>query len=173
MKKVFLISFLITIISLAPNLSFGQVEEIDLNINKRNTIMLEGLGHGFAYSINYERILLDLPRTATTIQIGFAYYGENNVAIPLWMPVTMNQLFQTKKNQYIEIGLGKMLNDDGTYISRDSFINDYRFDDWVFRLGYRLHSNNGKWVFRGGYTPIYQDVGELIHWGALAVGYRF
>ncbi|MFK7947724.1 MAG: hypothetical protein AB8G11_09045 [Saprospiraceae bacterium] len=173
MKKISSINLLIILICFFSNTLFAQVEETIIDLGKRNAIMIEGLGHGFAYSINYERILVELPRTATTIQIGLSYYGEPSGVIPFWMPVTVNQMFLTKENQYIEIGAGRMLNDDGIYLSKDSFINEYRFDDWVFRLGYRLHSNNQKWVFRAAYTPIYQDVGELIHWGSLAAGYRF
>lgn len=173
MKKLFLIPFLIGLFCFFSNSAFGQVKETVIDLGKRNAIMIEGLGHGFVYSINYERILVDLPRTATTVQIGLSYYGESGGVIPFWMPVTVNQMFLTKENQYIEIGVGRMFNDDGFVTIENNYINEYRFDDWVFRFGYRLHSNNQKWVFRAAYTPIYQDVGELIHWGSLAAGYRF
>lgn len=175
MKKIRSIAFLICLICTFSNSIFGQAEEVEVNVSKKNAIMLEGLGHGFIYSINYERILLDLPRTATTVQIGFSYYGESGGLIPLWMPITMNQMFKVHDNRYIEIGAGRMLNDDGIYDIDGTFSSDYQFDDWVFRAGFRLHSNNQKWVLRAGYTPIYRNESghEWIHWGALAIGYRF
>ena len=173
MKKIISKIILICLFSFSFNLGFSQPNDVSHKSANKNAIMIEGLGHGFCYSLNYERILLDFPKTKTTAQIGLSYYGEASGVIPLWMPITINQMFQTRRNQYIEVGFGRMLNDDGVYIDKETFINKYSFDDWVFRLGYRFHSKNEKWVFRLAYTPIYQDKNAFISWGGLAVGYRF
>jgi predicted N-acyltransferase len=139
----------------------------------RNAVMLEGLGHGGFYSLNYERTLFRNSWTQTMAQVGFAYYSKEMGVIPLWVPITLNQAFRLHKNHYVELGAGKMLNDDGWEYPDGTFVNDYQFDDWVFRFGYRYHFRKEKWLLRVSYTPIYQDKSDYIHWGGIAFGYRF
>lgn len=139
----------------------------------KNAILVEGLGHGFFYSLNYERIISDNERIKITAQIGVAYYGESNGLVPLLIPISCNQLFRVATYQYIETGIGKTFKDDGVYISKDNYVNNYKFNTWTFRLGYRVHSRNERWVVRAAYTPMLQDREGFVHWGSLAVGYRF
>lgn len=141
--------------------------------NYKNAIIIEAGGHGFAYSLNYERVLAEAEKIKVTAQIGAAYYGESNGLIPLKIPISFNQMFRVANYQYIETGFGKMVQDDGVQISRTEVDNNYTFNTWIFRVGYRLHSKNEKWLFRVAYTPILQDRNEYIHWAGLSVGYRF
>ena len=134
-------------------------------------------GHGSFYTLNYERIILDIEYTKTSAQIGLAYYPKSTGMIPMWLPVSLNQMLKIIKNQYVEFGVGLMMINDGIEFPDGRFVDNYSFDNLVFRLGYRLESQSGKWVYRAGYTPIYLSSqfggNELIHWGGVSMGYRF
>lgn len=139
----------------------------------RNAVMLEGLGHGGFYSLNYERILWRNSWTQTMAQLGFAYYGKDGGVVPLWVPITLNQAFRLSKNHFVELGAGKMFRNDGVVYPDGTFVDDYQIEEWVFRFGYRYQFSNGKWLLRVSYTPIYQDKSDYVHWAGLAFGYRF
>lgn len=137
----------------------------------KNAIVLEAGGHGFAYSVNIEHIFFERPNWKTIGQIGASWYPNTSGVIPLWVPMSLNQLFKTAKNQYLEIGVGKLLINDRLYVTEKIFQNNFHFQNWIFRLGYRLEPIDSRWIFKAGYTPLYFDK-ELIHWGAFAVGFR-
>lgn len=167
-----------TLVALTVWLSYaGALAQTDATTVKstepRNAVMLEGMGHGFAYSLNYERTLFRKSWTQTMAQVGFAYYGKESGVVPLWVPITLNQAFRLHENHYVELGAGKMFRNDGVEYLDGTFVDDYQFEEWVFRLGYRYHFRNNKWLLRISYTPIYQDKSDYIHWGGVAFGYRF
>ncbi len=168
-RNLWLLFFILVTIS---NTAWGQTSN-PLQIHRKNIFSIEVLGHGFIYSINYERILLQKNRFITTGQIGLSYYPKNSGIIPIWVPITLNQLFRVKQNHFAEIGFGKLLGDDFIQYDPTVPVDQYLLDDWVFKLGYRFQSDSSRWVFKLAYTPIFMDKTDYIHWGGLGVGFRF
>ena len=144
---------------------FSQANEKYEAIHQRNTMFLEGLGHGFAYSINYERVVLSFSKSYTTSQIGLSYYRGNRFPLPSFIiPMSLNHSIKLKGNEYIEIGFGKLL------VLDDS---DLEWDTWIFRLGFRYHFKNDNWLFKIAYTPLYLNKSDFLHWVGFGFGYKF
>jgi len=155
---------------LLSNAVIGQSEQ---NIENKNSVLIEVLGHGFFYSLNYERILWGNSKTHTSGQIGISYYGKESGVVPLWIPISLNQSIRIKGNSYAEVGIGKMFRNDGVLLQDGTFQNNYQFEEWIFRLGYKRYFKNNKWLFKIAYTPIFQDKADFISWGGIAFGYQF
>lgn len=153
---------------------YGQPsQESNKKHTYKNAVSLELMGHGFIYSLNYERQIWWNENTITTAQIGVSYYGKKTGVVPLWVPMTINQLFRFHEGHFVELGVGKMLRNDGIEHHDGTFEDDYQIEDWVFRWGYRYQHPNSRWILKAAYTPIYLDGYDFIHWAGTAVGYRF
>jgi hypothetical protein len=147
----------------------------------RNAIHMEALGHGVLYSLNYERLLITGKRFQTTAQLGIGYYGKKSGIVPLVIPLTINEQFALTEKHFLEAGVGRVFTDDGEVNVEGVHESVYTFDDWIFRLGYRYHSPNDKWVFRVSYTPFLfiwrPETGgaffDYENWAGLSFGYRF
>jgi len=154
--------------------AYSQSEQLITNqLAHKNAVIVEGMGHGAIYSLNYERILLGNEKTFTSGKIGIAYYGKKSGFVPLWVPISLNQSIRLRRTHYLEVGVGKLFTNDAIQDVDGSFEDDYQLEEWIFRLGYRHHFKNDKWLLKVAYTPIYQDKSEYIHWGGVAFGYRF
>ena len=154
--------------------TYGQSDQKSKSISEaKNSLFIEGLGHGFVYSINYERLLFDNEKTHTSAHIGIGYYGKKSGVIPLWVPISLIESIKLNENQFIEVGVGKMFTNDGIQFSDGTFENNYEFEDWIFRLGYKHYFKNKKWLLKIAYTPIILDKTDFIHWGGASFGYRF
>jgi hypothetical protein len=173
-KSSLQLSFVFSLMIIFPSLMYCQTDTVQnhkKDVNK-NVVSVELLGHGFLYSLNYERLLFNGSRAQTTAQIGFSYYPKKSGVIPLWVPISVNESIRIVNQNYIEFGVGKMLANDGVQMSDTEFINDYKINDWIFRIGYKRFIND-QWVIKIAYTPIYQDDIEFIHWGGIGFGYKF
>ena len=172
MRRVIILLVVIT----ASNISYSQINEQENTAKDksgRNVLLVEALGHGYLYSLNYERVLFGKRKLQTSAQIGVSYYGKKSGIVPLWVPISLNQSIEIVKGKYLEVGVGKMIRNDGYETEEGEFMDEYQIEEWIFRLGYKHYFNNDKWVVKIAYTPIYQDRAEYIHWGGIAFGYRF
>lgn len=126
----------------------------------KNSFQLELLGHGFLYSLNYERILINRPRSKTAIQVG-AHYGSPWVANNRFMiPVLVNQVFSFGIN-HLELGVGHI------FIFSDDFVPG-------FKIGYRRQKPNGRFVSKYEFTPFYYSINNVfIPWLGVSFGYNF
>ena len=102
--------FLFTIIYFSP--VFAQTS-LPPTKEHKNAVSLEMMGHGFAYTFSYERQLLNNNFFRTTAQIGVGYYGQQSDAVPLWIPITVNQLTAVRPGEFIEMGVGKIMRSQG------------------------------------------------------------
>ncbi len=165
---------LLLLLSLMCNTVSGQSTLVKSTASKQNNaIMVEALGHGFLYSINYERRLFGNTQFQTSAQIGAAYYGEASGIVPLWVPISINQTVKLRDNKFVEFGVGKMFRNDGVVQIDGTFKDDYQLEEWIFRLGYKQYFKDDKYLLKIAYTPIYQDKSDFVHWGGIAFGYRF
>ncbi|MBE0654530.1 MAG: hypothetical protein IH594_12070 [Bacteroidales bacterium] len=157
-------------------LSFGQESG---KFSYKNSIQLELFGHGSFYSLNYERVIFNGERFKTLGQAGIAYYTEQSGVIPLWIPLSVNQLFSFHSN-HIEVGLGQIIINDRLPDGTDNF---RLFGG--FKAGYRYQKPDGRILIKAAFTPLidYSSsfdrenfgvyVTEFIPWGGLTFGYNF
>jgi hypothetical protein len=170
MRKVFIILIFATI-TLS---SFGQKEPIpSQNFSNKNSIQFELFGHGLLYSFNYERIILNGQKFKTTVQAGIAYYPPKADIRDIWIPVLINELYSFDKH-HIEIGFGYVFINEAIRDIDDDVISR----DWnalmTGRIGYRYQKPDGRFIFRVGFTPIYEyEYNEFHPSGGLTVGYSF
>lgn len=150
--------------------AYGQSEQ---KSEPKNSIFVEALGHGFLYSLNYERVIFGNSKLTTSGQIGVSYYGKQVDIIPLWVPISVNQSLKIRGNNYLEAGIGRMFRNDIEEREDGTFDDNYQFQTWIFRLGYKYYSKNNNWLFKIAYTPIFQDKSDFVNWAGLGFGYRF
>jgi hypothetical protein len=133
----------IFLLNIFLGLGFSQDSVIvDKSFRYRNSIQIELFGHGFLYSINYERIILNRQSFKTVGQIGFSYYPRSTGIIELWIPLVFNELISFDKH-HIEVGAGYIFNKDVR--EWDGFLTG--------RIGYRYQKPTGRLILRIGFTP--------------------
>ena len=163
-------------------LSFGQQSEkntVSEKFSYKNSIEFELFGHGSLYSIDYERLIVNKKKIKTLGQIGFAYYPESTGVIPLWIPISINQLISFNSN-HLEFGIGQIIINDEMPDGKD----DYKLFGSL-KIGYRYQKPNGRILIKAAFTPVieYWDrieknifgdrSVEFIPWGGITVGYNF
>lgn len=135
---------------------------------KTSSIYLEIGGNSLVYSLNYERLVSDDLGLRAGL-MGFALATGSEGVLALGIPIT-GSYFIGKGNHRLEVGAGFL------YLSGE--IGAGRVSGNVTGvsptgiIGYRYHPNNGKTLFKVGFTPIY--IGEtFLPWGGLSIGYLF
>lgn len=170
MKRIITFAF----ITVATLTVFCQEKEnIPLNFQYKNSIQMELFGHGMFYSVNYERILLNGEKFKTTGQAGLAYYPPATDVREFWIPAAINELISFKQH-HIEFGLGTVFTNEEM---RD-LTNETGIREWssflTGRVGYRHQKPNGRFIFRIGFTPLFELEGNDLHpLGGLSLGYNF
>ena len=138
----------------------------------KNSIQLELFGHGVFYSINYERILLNGEKFKTTGQAGFAWYPPATDVREFWLPVSINELFSFNKH-HVEFGLGTVFTVEEN-LERSGKTTRAWYNLLSGRIGYRYQKPNGRFIFRIGFTPLYELDGNEFHpLGGVTFGYSF
>jgi hypothetical protein len=174
-KKPFAMKKTITtaIIVFATFTAFCQ-ERVTLpfEFQHKNSIQLELFGHGAFYSVNYERILLNGEKFKTTGQAGFAWYPPATDVREFWLPFSINELVSFNQH-HVEFGLGTAFTNEEM-----QRLTGENTRDWstflTGRVGYRYQKPEGRFIFRIGFTPLYElDGNELQPWGGVSFGYSF
>ncbi len=157
-----------------------------LPTSPKNNVQIEAMGHGLLYSLNYERSLFELENLRSTIRVGISKYSPNHF-MPLWVPISLNTQIRIENNHWLEIGYGKVLNDEGIRYPDRNFKSNLTFDTWIFRLGYHYDFGDGKYLLKIAYTPFLENeygirspgpateqlTSNLRHWGGVSFGCRF
>src|SRR6056300_633235 len=155
---------------------FGQEENSSV-FQRRNNIQLELGGHGFAYSLNYERIIINRAKYKTTAQLGMSYYPPTIGFRDTWIPICVNELFSFGKH-HLEFGLGLVLK----YEAGRDIENNPTHWFWstlaAGRIGYRYQKPDSRFLLRAGFTPFYELDrhlhGDVFHpFGGISIGYAF
>ncbi len=162
--------------------SYGQQSELieeNGRFNFVNSVEFELFGHGSFYSISYERLFVNQSKTKTLGQIGIAYYPESIGVIPLWIPISLNQLISFGSN-HLEFGIGQIIIND----ELPGGNNEFKLFG-SFKVGYRYQNPDGRILIKLAFTPIidYWDkfnnkilgdkTVEFIPWGGISFGYNF
>jgi hypothetical protein len=154
----------------------------------KNSIFVEGLGAGVAYSVNYERLVLnDLGVRAGLSYMSFsASVGDVSASSSmLLIPLTANYIGISSGSHALEIGAGPTLfygsgsassmgiNTEGSGMSALG----------TLALGYRLQPTDGGFQFRAGVNGLFgpgmsfsqtdPTSWGIIPWGYLSLGGTF
>lgn len=150
-------NLLISLLLFYSLLASGQNIEIQKEDHKpqsfKNSIEIELFGHGLFYSLNYERLVLNFKKFKTLGQIGIAYYPENVGIIPLWIPVSINQLISFDSH-HIELGIGQVIHNDGEKSNYEAFGS--------FKVGYRYQKPGSRLLLKIAFTPFIEYWNTLI-----------
>ncbi len=173
-------NLLVSLLLLFNLMAFGQnldsQKEDYVPHSLKNSIELELFGHGLFYSLNYERLILNFKKFKTLGQIGIAYYPEHAGIIPLWVPMSINQLISFDSH-HIELGIGHVIHNDGDKSNYEAFGS--------FKVGYRYQKPGSRLLFKIAFTPLidywstvvtenYHDLPIEFHpSGGITLGYNF
>lgn len=140
---------------------------------QRNVAYFELGGNGIIPSFNYERQLSErlYGRVGFSFVVGEEADGDTDQTYIF--PLMVNYLTHPAGNHHFEAGAG------ATWITGDSqdlYDND---DDeelsnlvGTLTIGYRYQKPARGFVFRAGFTPVF-DTGGVLPWGGVSFGYRW
>lgn len=174
MKRLVLILFL-----LLGCIGFTHAQDVSYkkSFTKKNSVQLDLGGHGFLYSLNFERIIFNSDRFKTGLQAGVSYYPVSTGVRNFWFPMTLNEIISFNQH-HVEIGGGVVF----TYekiMSSEQYHIPSRWEWFKFyagRIGYRYQKPEGKFIFRAGFTPLMEieDFYREFHpTGGVSFGYAF
>lgn len=157
----------------------------------KNMLYAELLGNGFAYSLNYERLLYNDEKLGLLGRIGIAP-GLLNIFKGFGLPLEVNANFlRSPKGHMAEAGAGFTW-----FYGKSRFRNEkreiettpfYNVCDINLRIGYKYSQPGGGFLFRAGFIPVFAVVSpEVVRnndffpfgktftpWAGLSVGYAF
>lgn len=170
MKKAFLIAGLIYItISVQAQKKFA--------FERPNSFQMELFGHGFIYSLNYERVLINRPGTKVAVQIGAGYYPKQHGIIPLWIPLVTTAIIPIGKSTQFEAGIGTVFTHELQQPTVSLIDNTNISYFLTARTGIRIQRNGYPWLFRIAFTPFieYYNRGfrAIYPSGGASFGYTF
>lgn len=153
-------------------LGFSQ-EDTLTETRAKNSIYLELGGNGFIYSINYERVVLNLkPNIDILLRGGFEYIPRNFIFPEPNEPVVVVPfevgILKGNNGNFFELGGGISFG--------KSFYNNGLWKDWgmigVARIGYRRVKENGS-IFRIGFVPLFEGQDGTYPWLGISFGKSF
>lgn len=141
----------------------------------KQALYLEALGIGGFGSINYERSLLIKSLHQINGRIGFSTLNTrdftNTLNPDFIFPIAINWLYG--KNHKLEIGFGQAITNIVVASSLNGQPTRVTKLNANFNLGYRYQKSTGGFLFRCGYTPIYEHYENYRHWAGVSFGYAF
>jgi len=142
-----------------------------------NTVHAELFGHGFMYSLSYERLLINTWQHKTSIQIGASFYPPHEGIGVFWIPIMVNEIVSFGKH-HVEFGVGHVARPNWTLgeVPLGVWLNGFL----ALRAGYRYQPSDSRMLFRIGFTPFicYPFAGSMEGWcfipfGGIGMGYNF
>lgn len=157
----------------------------------KNMLYAELLGNGFAYSLNYERLLYNDEKLGISARIGIAP-GFIHIFKGFGLPLELNANFlRHYKGHMAEAGVGF-----AWFYGKSQFRNEdrelettpfYNVCDINLRIGYKYAQPGGGFLFRAGFLPVFAVVSPKVvrennffpfgktftPWAGISVGYAF
>lgn len=138
----------------------------------RNVVYVEIGGNAIIPSVNYERQLTErlFGRVGLGVVTGEENDGDDDITFVV--PVMVNYLTHPAGNHHFEAGAGLSLI---TGDSQDLFDEeDESISNVVVTatLGYRYQKPSRGFVFRAGFTPVFDD-SDVLPWLGVSFGYRW
>lgn len=157
----------------------------------KNMLYAELLGNGFAYSLNYERLVYNDEKLGISARIGIAP-GLLNIFKGFGLPLELNANFlRHPKGHMAEAGVGfTWFYGKSQYRNEDREVETtpfYNVCDVTLRVGYKYSQPGGGFLFRAGFLPVFAVVSPNVvrennffpfgktftPWAGLSVGYAF
>jgi hypothetical protein len=127
----------------------------------KNSVQIEGLGHGYYYSINYERIF----SKKTTAKIGLMAINRGFA-----IPFLAEKYFGNAPNHF-ELSGGVTYAYYNPIEPENLKVFESSLAGTLF-IGYRYQPVPARFIFKIGYTPFFEKH-RIYHWGGLSFGHRF
>jgi len=177
MKKIFLFALCCITTSIAFSQPDSSPSPSSNRFKRKNSVQLELGGHGLAYSLNYERNLLNARFFKTSVQLGFSFYPKPiDLRSRLWIPLSINQLFSLKQH-HLEAGLGLVFTQFQNYSIEGSMIAENKLETFISgKIGYRYQKPEGRMQYKILFTPLLEKEysGYEFHpLAAVSIGYTF
>lgn len=156
----------------------------------KNALYAELLGNGFAYSLNYERLIYSDDMVGISTRIGIAP-GFINLFTGFGLPLEANVTFLRRKGHMAEAGPGftwfygksRYRNEKRELVTS----SDYHVCDVTLRIGYKYCKPTGGFLFRAAFVPAFAVVSPpevrsgsffpfgktFTPWAGISVGYAF
>lgn len=139
----------------------------------RNAVYAELLGQGLLYSINYDRLITQ----ELSVRVGFSrwnfpfLFGDVTFT---GFPIMLNYLWG-KGSSRLELGVGFVpasVEGREIFTSRSQDVFQRYLVLGTATIGYRAQPREGGFVFRVGFTPIYNGE-KLFLYGGISAGVAF
>lgn len=145
-----------------------------------NSVFVEGLGNGLAYSVNYERIFespdLGLRVGASYMSVGASGDGGSSKVSWFSLPV-VGSLYVGSENHKLQLGLGVTFVYVTSAVQSGSLVGSSSglVPMPTAVVGYRYIPAKGGFAFSVGFTPLYVTGrgGGFLPWGGLSLGAVF
>jgi hypothetical protein len=145
-----------------------------------NAVYIEGLGNGAAYSINYERLIVD----ELAFRIGFSYIqfdapedSVSDTTTLVMAPLMLSYYGIGNDRHHLELGLGAVLGYASTETSSPAAASTGSGVGVIgtATVGYRFQPREGGFVFRAGFTPLFaaDDALGFQPWFGVSLGGAF
>ena len=171
-----------------PHVVEGEI--LLLTRPSKNSVYAELLGNGFAYSLNYERLIYTDNRVGLSTRIGIAP-GFVNAFKGFGLPLELNATFLRHKGHMAEMGPGftwfygksRYRNENRELVNT----NYYNVCDVTLRIGYKYSQPGGVLLIRAAFIPVFAVVSPaevrsndyfpfgktFTPWAGISVGYAF
>ncbi|MEM6802395.1 MAG: hypothetical protein AAF696_13385, partial [Bacteroidota bacterium] len=168
-----------------PKTANREEKSTKRNPYKENFVLLEFLGQGGFYSLNYGRLLKKSRLGGTELQMGISFNpkrfnGRETGMIPFLLPISLNQSLKIREEHYLRIGAGPTLVNDRLANEGNDF---YLMGN--LKLGYRYQKLQSPYFFQIGMLSIHSFSNIFIKesnrfrpsesslWGEIGIGYKF
>jgi hypothetical protein len=182
MKSKICIVIGLTIAASAPAMAQEHQVTSSKPLIAKNALYVELGGNGVGYTLNYERRIAE----QASLRVGGMFWkasatassGGDSVSSSATMaivPVMANFLGLGTANHKLEVGAGVAMayfsgeasNSIGDKVSGTGMV-----PMGTATLGYRYQPRDGGFLFRAGYTPVFNK-DFVFHWGGVSFGYGF
>ncbi len=143
-------NLILTLLILSLNFfTYGQ-EITDIRFEHQNGVLFEFGGNG--YSINYERILINMNEFKFSSQLGISYYPPSTSIRVIWLPTSITGIWSFGKH-HLELGVGYIFIREALRDSVNNTVGWHWTEIFTSRLGYRYQVPNKHFIMRVGYIP--------------------
>ncbi|RPI75166.1 MAG: hypothetical protein EHM47_03370 [Ignavibacteriales bacterium] len=141
--------------------------------SKPNSIYFEALGNGGLYSVNYDRLFTE----SFGGRIGFSYLSEISLIFSsindfLSVPITLNYFLGNGSHKF-ELGAGVVYASfsGGDFLGFETNSGSSNVAGTA-TIGYRYQKADGGFLFRAGFTPLFNNEG-FFPFGGISFGFGF
>lgn len=172
--KYLLIKYLILPLFLMLCVTVSEAESSDRHV-ALNSVYIQALGKAGYGSVNYERLFFAGNSISFGLRAGLGTYNlrdfRNRFNPDLIMPFSIVAFYGTP--HAIELTAGKTFS--SIVQVRQGIWEPVRENRWsaTMGIGYRYMQQEGGFLFRLAYKPVFEFYDRLVHWGGISIGYSF